>query len=86
MSEITNEDRDFFEELANRPADHVIEEDIEEVLLEEKNIVQKDSEPKYPDWYKPWMKDKVGFLNGIPQRPLTKEDRRRGSWKDVPRY
>ena len=86
MTVLTDKDRDFFEELANRPADPLVEEDTEEVILEEKNITQKNPEPKMPDWYQPYMKNRVGWLNGIPQKPLTKADRRRGKWVNVPLY
>ena len=89
MTEITDKDREFFEQLANRPADYVREEGKLYPLpmpgpshTNPKPIVG----PKMPDWYRPYMKNRVGFLNGIPQRPLTKADRRRGKWVDVPQY
>ena len=88
MTDITDKDRDFFEELANRPAD-AVEDDITETTTKEiviKGIKEEEPGPKLPDWYRPHMKTRVGWLNGIPQRPITKEDRRRGKWKDVPQY
>ena len=90
MTDITDKDRDFFEELANRPADSLVEEDRVYPLpmpgVSQTNPKLEAEEPKMPDWYRPHMKTRVGWLNGIPQRPLTKLDRRKGKWKDVPQY
>jgi len=94
MGDITDKDREFFEQLANRPADYIREEGsntTKEEIPQETGLKQVDNEPivvgpKMPDWYLPHMKNKVGWLNGIPQRPLTKADRRRGKWVDVSQY
>ena len=86
MTELTDKDRDFFEKLANRPADHAIEEDdVVSTNIDVTNDIESKFETELimPDWYKPWMKTKVGWLNRMPQRPLTKADRRRGRWVDV---
>ena len=87
MTDTTDKDRDFFAELANRPAD-VVEDNITEDPTKEIVIkgIKEEEGPELPDWYRPHMRTRVGWLNGIPQRPLTKEDRRKGKWKDVPQY
>ena len=86
--EVTEEDRTFFDDLVNRTPEGIIVE-LEDPVTEdvvEKKVELNEEDPKLPDWYKPWMKNKVGFLNGIPQKPLSREDRKReygrGRWVD----
>ena len=93
--EVTEEDRTFFDDLVNRQADQVPEKTIisdegEEINITTKDETPKEDEPKYPDWYKPHMKYRVGWLNGVPQKPLSREDRKReygrGRWVGSPEY
>ncbi len=52
---------------------------VEEV---KKEIETKDGEKKLPDWYKPYMLNKVGWLDGVPQKPASIKDFYRGSIYD----
>ncbi|MBU0792210.1 MAG: hypothetical protein KKC55_17370, partial [Gammaproteobacteria bacterium] len=61
------------------------EDPVAEEVVEKKAELNEEN-PKLPDWYKPHMKNKVGWLNGVPQKPLSREDRKReygrGRWVD----
>ena len=79
--EVTEEDRTFFDDLVNRPPKTVVSEP-EDIVTEEvveKKVELKESEPEFPDWYRPGMK--VSWVNGVPVRPPTKEEKSTGSWK-----
>ena len=93
--EVTDEDRTFFDDLVNRQADQtpertIINDDGEEINITRKDETPDEKDPKLPDWYQPHMKNRVGWLNGVPQKPLTKEDRKReygrGRWVDAAHY
>jgi len=90
--EVTDEDRNFFDDLVGRAPEGIIiepEDSIDEEVVEKKEEPKED-EPKMPDWYQPHMKNRVGWLNGIPQKPLSREDKKReygrGRWVDVSQY
>ena len=82
--EVTEEDRNFFDNLVNRQADQVPEniimnDDGEEINITTKDETPKEDMPELPDWYRPWMS--VSWINGVPVRPPTKEEKSMGSWK-----
>ena len=80
--EVTNKDRAFFDDLVNRTPEGVInkpEEAVDEEVIEKKEELTDEKELEFPDWYRPWMK--VSWINGIPIRPATKEEKSTGSWK-----
>ena len=98
--EVTDEDRTFFDELVDRSVDPDIQEELEfnrgiqKEITEQDKIYQADGSlripRKMPDWYQPHMKYRVGWLNGVPQKPLSREDRKReygrGRWVGSPEY
>ena len=72
--EVTDEDRNFFDDLVNRQSDQVpektiINDDGEEINITTKDETPDEENPKLPDWYQPHMKYRVGWLNGVPQKP-----------------
>ena len=85
-TELTVEDLNYFDELVERPTEKVdIAQKDESSTTEGINTTQVDEELDLPDWYRPWMKTRVGWLNGVPQRPLTKADYpSRGRWVGGP--
>ena len=78
--EVTDEDRDFFDDLVNRTPDGDLIgfEDLINEEVVKKEIVLKEEESEFPDWYRPWMK--VSWVNGVPIRPPTKEELSSGNW------
>ena len=90
--EVTDEDRTFFDDLVNRTPEGIIAEPEEPIIEEvvEKKVEPEVIDPKLPTWYKPHMKYRVGWLNGVPQKPLSREDRKReygrGRWVGSPEY
>ena len=88
MGEITDKDREFFDQLIDRPADYIKEESIPEDEDGEKDVITKPDNLKLPDWYQPWMYKRVGWINGMPQMPtnmaLKEPGNSRGRWSDGP--
>ena len=79
--EVTDADRTFFDDLVNRTPEGIInepEDPIDEEVVEKKEELKED-EPELPEWYRPWMS--VSWINGVPVRPPTKEEKSMESWK-----